>query len=125
LVTDHLDNNSRNNVVTNLVPACIRCNTKRQDKRQILISETYVTRKNGTRARSITRTCQICRIPFQWIATPSLIKRDAGKFCSRACYATYRRATTACRNGHIRTAENTMVNSRGHQICLTCFGTRK
>lgn len=50
LVTDHLDRDSHNNAVENLVPSCQRCNVLNRAY-TVRDDEPHIVRKNGTRLR--------------------------------------------------------------------------
>lgn len=82
LVVDHLDNNPLNNSLENLVPSCQPCNGVRS--RKVEDSETYITRRNGTRLRAEKRSCHTCGKGFLF-APSSDCKPNAGKYCSQVC----------------------------------------
>lgn len=85
LTVDHVDRNSHNNALENLVPSCQRCNTMNRDM-TVEDTEDFRTRPNGTRLRGERRTCEFCA--EEYIGWPTS-KRDRelgkGRFCSRSC----------------------------------------
>ena len=81
IVVDHIDNNWRNNKLSNLAVSCQACNGSRQ--RAVNDNELFITRKDGTRNRAIQRKCEHCHSEF--LISPSGTTRGRGRFCSRSC----------------------------------------
>ena len=83
IVTDHLDNNGKNNKPKNLVPSCNSCNMWRSKK--IQPEESFITLPSGIRSRTEIRYCKVCVKMFHhplWA-----IKKNPvwGQCCSRSC----------------------------------------
>jgi hypothetical protein len=89
LVVDHLDNNPRNNDISNLVPTCQPCNSARSSYR-VRDDEVFIVRKNGTRLRAEERTCWVCGKTFLFALSANRKKKNAGRYCSRNCMHQWR-----------------------------------
>ena len=87
LFTDHLDNNRRNNVIGNLVPACTSCNVRRS-KLGIEPAVPFVV-VCGQRRAAEPRVCENCGADYLYVLTRHR-KPSQGRFCSRSCTATAR-----------------------------------
>ncbi len=84
LVTDHLDENIRNNDPDNLVPSCSGCNANRAHRLRIKPEELWLEYK-GKRHRAAERTCTYCGKKF--LVTLTLLAQGPtkGRFCSHSC----------------------------------------
>lgn len=104
LVVDHLDDNGRNNEISNLVPSCITCNKKRTPKKtRVRDDELYcIVRGKGTRVRAMKLTCEECGDDF---LTPRRSVKVL-RFCSRSCSARHNQ------NKRVAAMGGTIVNSR-------------
>ena len=69
LVVDHVDANPKNNALTNLVPACTKCN---------------VTRSRAYHGHAMT-SCVCVRCTKAFETRTAYVRRGGGKFCSDAC----------------------------------------
>lgn len=90
LIVDHVDNNPKNNHISNLVPSCQSCNTKRgMGERIVKNNECFIERSNGTRLRATLKTCRTCKREFKIsisaLATGCRRNRTTGKYCSPKC----------------------------------------
>lgn len=90
LVVDHIDGNRYNNALSNLVPSCGACNSRRaMAYKAVQDEEVFVTRADGRRARATQRVCLGCETTFL-VETRTLrtAERDGkvrGVYCSRTC----------------------------------------
>lgn len=82
LIVDHLDWDTNNDALENLVPACNACNSKRAapGKRQKIADGEPTTRVGRYRTRLVEKDCAGCGQPF--LSVPSKQR----KYCSRACF---------------------------------------
>jgi hypothetical protein len=112
LVTDHVDNNVRNNDPSNLVPSCGPCNGVRS--RKILEGEVVFVRSNGTSVRGVEKTCLVCSKVFTVAVSASA--KGQGVYCSRPC-SNAGRTLDVCRRGHPRTPDNLV----GRGQCKLCM----
>lgn len=112
LVVDHLDGDTWNNAVSNLVPSCFDCNIARGQNR-IQPDEVVFVRQSGHRLRGSMATCELCGSEF--VFAPGLTE---GRFCSRTCANTARRQET-CGKGHPMSGDNLYL-WKGKRSCLTC-----
>lgn len=80
---DHLDNDGRNNTLSNLVASCHRCNILRSREDLIADDEPFVLDRHGWRHRAVIRTCETCGNDFPHLAADKRPSR--GRFCSRSC----------------------------------------
>jgi len=82
ITVDHIDNDWRNNNISNLVPACQPCNGSRS--RRVPDNALFIIRNNGTRTLAIKRLCKRCNKEF--LIPPAALKRpNNGQFCSIFC----------------------------------------
>jgi hypothetical protein len=90
LVVDHVDGNKYNNALSNLVPSCGPCNTRRAlDYKMVKPAEVFVTRADGRRARATERVCLGCEATFlvetRTLRTAERDGKTRGVYCSRSC----------------------------------------
>lgn len=119
LVVDHLDGNTVNNALTNLVPSCTQCNIRRNSTHTIQQAEQYVLRPSGSKARASECVCAVCNTTF--LRINSSIVRDKLQYCSKTCAnAALKKLRTHCKHGHELTPENTYIY-KGNARCRLCI----
>jgi 5-methylcytosine-specific restriction endonuclease McrA len=82
IVTDHLDQNSKNNDPENLAISCQRCNTM-NTKRNVQDDELFIVRKDGTRLRAIQVDCAFCGAA---VLIPKCYDPTTRRYCDRRCF---------------------------------------
>lgn len=83
LLVDHVDGNTRDNALDNLVPCCHRCNIKREHPNTIASGELFITKADGKKARAVERYCCTCGEKF--LADRAQVAIGRGLYCSRSC----------------------------------------
>jgi hypothetical protein len=84
LVVDHIDNDGRNNTLSNLVASCQGCNTKRHKANLVSDQETFMLRKSiPGRHRAVQRSCELCGSSL--LVSSSETRSSRGRFCSMSC----------------------------------------
>lgn len=84
LCVDHLDNDGQNNIPSNLVPSCHRCNCTRKRTNLVRDNEVFVYMKgNRGRHRAEIRICQTCGREFPFILADK--RPNRGRYCSPKC----------------------------------------
>lgn len=86
LVADHVDGDTWNNEITNLVASCHTCNVRRARDRRFTSGQLFLLRK-GIRHKAVSRVCQnaACGKSFLMVAA-AVGPKNPGHYCSRSCH---------------------------------------
>lgn len=83
LNVDHLDGDKKNNVLSNLVVSCHRCNCSRDNPLTLPAGTPYIQR-GKVRSRASEKICENCGETFLYAAS-----RKGVRFCSLSCTGKY------------------------------------
>lgn len=91
LVVDHLDRNTGNNDIGNLVPSCVGCNATRGVCGRIKEGEPFILASNGCRHRAVNIPCAWCSKMF--LSRVDQRGKPKNPHCSLSCSMTHARRT--------------------------------